>query len=373
MQERIGFEKEVATLLSLGPARLMQTGPWDPASEVEQSLKAKLWGKALDMSIEAGQRDERELANLIFFEQNPQLPRTKLDPKSKEFKKLGQQWNAILQKEVRPAIQRASTDFELEVKGDLVAERDPQFAGTNGKKFQELVRWVAAEVDINPGFLAAVLLAEVGSASHYLNPGQVSSFFTGTDDFLAQRKQLKENVPAFAKIGFDSSQNLTNINETNRTVKTVLFNTGKDAALATAVYLKYAEIKLRNGAAANGGDFDKFPPQVRFALNRIAMAAGHGGLTLQGELLWFIRSGGKSKVVKQGTKGAVLVGVAVWLNRVLKGEDILVRGWGGRQFPNTSRITSRNATILVAQALHLSDWFFGIPLVTRRRRPVFPF
>jgi hypothetical protein len=106
---------------------------------------------------------------------------------------------------------------------------------------------------------------------------------------------------------------------------------------------------------------------------RIAMAAGHGGIELNGNFVWFLKKGGKLVQVKAGTKGAVLVGVARWLSRVLKGEDIFVRDWTGRSDPtNSEKATSRNATILVAQALHLSDWHFGIPLVQRPKRPVRP-
>jgi hypothetical protein len=231
---------------------------------------------------------------------------------------------------------------------------------------------VAAEVDLNPGFLSAVLLAEVGSAAPYLKRGPVSSFFTGTDDFFAQRERLETHVPAFANVHFDKTKTFEDINETGRKVKSILFDTGKDAARATAVYLAYARLKLQAAAKTNGGDFDTLPVQVQFALMRIAMAAGHGGIELNGNFVWFLKKGGKSEQVKAGTKGAVLVGVARWLYRILKGEDIFVRDWTGRTFPSTAKATSRNATILVAQALHLSDWHFEIPLVLRQKRPVRP-
>jgi hypothetical protein len=349
-----------------------ETGPWDPASEIDQALKAKNWGKALELAIEAGQRDEVELTNQIFFAQNPQLPRAPLDQKAKNFKTLSGQWRTIQTKDVRSAIERMSVDNDMAVHGKLVAERDPQFWGANGKTFRDIVRSVAAEVDLNPGFLSAVLLAEVGSAAPYLKTGPVFSFFTGTDDFFAQRERLKTHVPAFANVHFDKTKLFESINETGRKVKSIFFDTGKDAARATAVYLAYARLKLQAAAKTNGGDFDTLPVQVQFALMRIAMAAGHGGIELNGNFVWFLKTAGKSVKVKAGTKGAVLVGVARWLYRVLKGEDIFVRDWTGRTFPDTAKATSRNATILVAQALHLSDWHFGIPLVQRPKRPVRP-
>ena len=350
----------------------VETGPWDPASEIDQALKTKNWGKALELAVEAGQRDEVELTNLIFFAQNPQLPRVPLDPKAKNFKTLSGQWRTILTKDVHSAIERMSVDNDLAVQGKFVAERDPQFWGTNGKAFRDIVRSVAAEVDLNPGFLSAVLLAEVGSAAPYLKTGPVFSFFTGTDDFFAQRERLKAHVQAFSNVHFDKTKIFESINENGRKVKSIFFDTGKDAARATAVYLAYARLKLQAAAKTNGGNFDVLPVQVQFALMRIAMAAGHGGIELNGNFVWFLKKDGKSLQVKAGTKGAVLVGVARWLYRVLKGEDIFVRDWTGRTFPSTVKATSRNATILVAQALHLSDWHFGIPLVLRQKRPVRP-
>ena len=58
------------------------------------------------------------------------------------------------------------------------------------------------------------------------------------------------------------------------------------------------------------------------------------------------------------------LGVAHSLDRVLKGEDILVRNWEPRKDPtNDSHITHRNATILASQAIHLGDWFFRAPVL----------
>ncbi len=199
----------------------VETGPWDPASEIDQALKVKNWGKALELAVEAGQRDEVELTNLIFFAQNPQLPRVALDPKTKNFKTLSGQWRTILTKDVHSAIEWMSADNDLAVQGKFVAERDPQFWGTSGKAFRDIVRSVAAEVDLNPGFLSAVLLAEVGSAAPYLKTGPVFSFFTGTDDFFAQRERLKAHVPAFSNVHFDKTKIFERINENGRKVKSI--------------------------------------------------------------------------------------------------------------------------------------------------------
>jgi len=248
------------------------------------------------------------------------------------------------------------------VTGQLVAERDPQLSGAKGEKFKEVVAWAAKEVDIDPGFLAAVLLAEVGSASTYLSPGEVRSFFLGSDDFFEQRAQLSANVPAFAKVHFDERKKTTNINEHGRKVTTVPYETGRDAALATAVYLKFGEIKLRSAMRKNGRDFATLPVVTQFVLVRIGMTAGHGGISLDGDLIRFKKKGDKLVKVRPGETGGILLGVARSLDRVLKGEDILVRNWEPRKDPtNDSHITHRNATILASQATHLGAWFFRAP------------
>ena len=71
----------------------------------------------MELAIEAGQRDEVELTNLILFAQNPQLLRTSLDPKAKNFKTLSGQWRTILTKDVRSAIERMSVDHDMAVHG----------------------------------------------------------------------------------------------------------------------------------------------------------------------------------------------------------------------------------------------------------------
>jgi hypothetical protein len=232
-----------------------------------------------------------------------------------------------------------------------------------GKKFKELVEWAAAEVDINPGLLGAILLAEWDDRSLYLQSGEVRSFVSGTDDFYAQRERLRANVPAFAKVRFDATKQRSNANEHGRKVTTVPFKSGRDAALATAVYVKYAEIKLRKAADKNGSGFAALPVETRFALVRLAMAAGHGGISLDGDFIFFKKKNDTWVEAKKGEAGATLFGVASRLQRVLKGEDILIRKNEPRGDPTRSgHITNRNATILVAQAMHLSDWFFGTPL-----------
>lgn len=330
---------------------------------ISDAVDRKDWPRVLELAMQVGWHDENRLSNLLFFSRHPELERRQLDPKkNKQDQKLAEEWNQILVREVRPAIQKAAEDSTLEVLGRFVAERDPELSGEKGEKFKKLVVWAAGEVNIDPGFLAAVLLAEVGNASPYLGSGEVRSFFTGTDDFFAQRTQLRANVPAFAQVRFDDKRTTTNINEHGRQVTSILYKTGKDAALATAVYLKWGEIKLSRAMRKNGRDFEALPMATRFVLVRIAMAAGHGGISPDGELIRFKKRGSTLVQVQPGETGGILLGVARSLDRVLKGEDILVRNWEPRKDPtNDSHVTHRNATILASQAIHLGEWFFRTP------------
>ncbi len=310
---------------------------------VADALSKKDWPLAVQLAIQAGQYEEQQLTNLIFFAKHPELPPKKLDKNNPQFRQLSSDWIDILKKIVKPALERAFENDDLKVSGAYVVERDQQFMGESGKKFKDLVTWAAGEVNLNPGFLAAVLLAEWDKNSLYLSSGAVYSFRSGTDDFFAMANDLRANVPAFSKVGFDEKKKTTNINEHGRVVTTIPFNSGKDAALATAVYLKYGEIKLRTAATKNGGDFDKLPIETQFALVRIAMAAGHSGLGRDGDLIRFKRQNDRWVPVKKGEKGGILLGVASSLEKVLKGEDILIRKNEPRRDPTNSRNIRRGA------------------------------
>jgi V8-like Glu-specific endopeptidase len=338
---------------------------FDPANipaNVAAALSARDWPRACQLAIASGWHDENDLTDLLFFARHPELASRVLDPKDPKFKLQSAEWSTVLKSEVRPAIEQASENTALVVSGRYVAERDPQFRGAAGQTFRDLVAWAAREVDLNPGFLGAVLLAEWDDNSLYLGSAPVRSFQSGSDDFFESRGQLAANVPAFSQVHFDVAGKTTNTNEHGREVTTIPFLSGKDATLATAVYLKYAEIKLRKAAKKNGGDFDTFSPEVRFALVRIAMAAGHGGIDTDGTLIRFKKTKDGWAPVAKGESGGILIGVASRLARVLAGDDILIRKNEPRADPSQSgHVTERNATILAAQALHLSDWIFDQP------------
>lgn len=322
-----------------GPA-LEEEGEWKgPEIEAEPSRSPALadavgkrdWGTALKQAIDDGWRSENDLTNLIFFGKHKELGGRKLDPKNnKADAKLAVEWTQLRDKDVREAIERAAGNPVMGVSGDIVAEFHREFRGNWGLEFRARVEWAAKEVNINPGLLATCLIAETGSKWIYLSPGLVSSYHIGTDDFYEARFALRSKVSAYQKIGWDTTQTpVVHLNDAKRprNVSSINFNSGKDALLATAVYLKYGEVYLHEQAVRLNGDFDSLPAEIRFALTRMTMAAGRAGAT-------------------------------PYLASALKGQDILDRA----NTPAVIYQTARNATIRSAQALFLSEWVFGITL-----------
>ena len=304
-------------------------------SEVDRKLAEKDWRGALRVAIADGEHDEGKLANLVFFARHPGLdPNRRLDPKaSKEDAKLAAEWSAIAKEEVWPVIVAAAEDPVLAVHGKQIASRLVHFRGAGGRHFRQLVDDAARKVDINPGLLAAALIGETGTIADYLSTGKVGSYRTGVDDFYAMRAILAKNVPAYADIGWDKKQkpavHLNDAKDRPREVQSIWFDSGADALLATAVYLKYGEVRLRDDAKKLGGDFDALPVETRFALVRMSMAAG--------------RAGAASRLAK-----------------ALKGQDVLVRDYTDPVIYHTNR----NATIRAAEAMFLSGWIFGQPLAS---------
>ena len=302
-----------------------------PPKEVADALAAKDWAGALSAAIRAGVRDQNVLTDLVFFARHHELPVGVLDPKGPKFKVLSSEWGKILNSEVWKAIQTASENTSLVVSGTDVADNDRFFWGVSGRRLKKLVEQSAKDADLNPGLLGTILMAETRDPATYLSSEKVSSYYIGTDDFYEGRAQIAARVPAYKKVKWDQSQTpVTHSNDAQkrpREVKSILFDSGPDAILATAVYAKFREVRLREVAKTLNGDFDKLPFEVRLALTRIAMAAG--------------------------TEGA-----KPFLNDALAGRDIFVR----KDIPTAIYQTQRNATVRTAQALHLSEWIFGISL-----------
>lgn len=297
---------------------------------IADAVRNKEWPLALKVAIEEGWRDHNKLTSLLFYARHPELEGRLLDPDDPQDRGLRREWINIRDDEVWPAIQRAAKNADLVVSGNDVTQWDQKFWDKSGKEFKSLVEWAAKEVDINPGLLAATLLAEESERKIYLTKARVSSYHVGVDDFYERRGKLKEKVPAYTKVGWNKKQkpevHLNDAKNNRREVKTIRFDSGRDGLLASAVYLKYGEIVLREEATRLGKDFDALPVETRLALIRIAFAGGPGA-------------------------------AKTFLGKVLEEEDILVR----EDIPLKKYQTQRNATIRAAQAMHLSEWVFGVP------------
>lgn len=303
----------------------------DESPEFDSELTRAQAQKALSEAIAAGERDETRLANIVFFRRHLELdPNLALDPKRPGDVKLAQEWQRVLRREVWAAIQTAAEDKALKVRGRHAAHGHREFWGAEGKRFRDLVAWAARETDLHAGLLAAAVISETGGRSTYLRTVQVDSYWLGVDDFYEMRHVLAQNVPAYAQVNWNRAQkpevHLNDAQTQPREVKTIRFDSGRDGLLATAVCLKYGEVRLRSDAKALGGDFDALPLETRLALIRISMAAGRGGAKKR-------------------------------LRRALEGHDILRRNW---EAPRKYH-TERNATIRAAQALHFDRWVFNLP------------
>ena len=212
---------------------------------------------------------------------------------------------------------------DLGVSAKQVTAYDWAFRTKKGKKFKELVEWATDEIDINPGLLGVNLIAETRRRDYFAR-SKVSSFLVGTDDFYDKRHDISRKVPAYSKIGWDKNQKpVVDINEAGRKVNTIYFDSGRDALLASAVYLKHGEVVLQQEAHKVGKDFDTLPVETRFALIRLAFNAGHG----------------------RAKKN---------LRQALEGKEMLIRKRKAGAGPQ------RKATIHAARAMHLSEFIFGV-------------
>jgi V8-like Glu-specific endopeptidase len=305
---------------------------YTPSLAVTDALNNKNWQSAIQLAIGEGCRDENQLTNLVFFARHPELGGRKLEPdKNKDDGTLSQEWSTIQNKEVWKQIEIASENTDLVVSGSEVVDHHRRFfTGKHGKRLKKFAEDAAREVNLNPGLLATVMMAETRRPLSYLSSGKVSSYHVGTDDFYEGQSAIQALVPANAKVGWDRKQKpIEHLNDAKkpRLIKTIFFDSGPDAVLATAVYLKFREVRLREIAAELGKDFVKLPLPTQFALTRIAMAAGTSGAT-------------------------------PYLREALNGKDIFIR----KNIPVRAYQTQRNATVRTAQVMHLSEWVFGIAI-----------
>jgi hypothetical protein len=219
---------------------------------------------------------------------------------------------------------------DLGVSARQVTQFVRSFRGRTGEGFKQRVAATAAKVGVNPGFLAANLLAETDRGAFM--GGTVDSFSIGTDDYYNRRADIQRKVPAARGVRTERGSLETATNENNREVNTITFASGQDALLAFAAYLKWNEITLREMAREMGGDFDALPVDVRWMLVRYAFNQGPNDV-----------------------KSGPVEGAGYHLRRLIKeGKNPMVTK-SGRFGPQ------RAATVHgAAQAPHLSKEVFGV-------------
>ncbi len=212
------------------------------------------------------------------------------------------------------------------------------------------VQSVATELDIDPGLLAASLLAETSPSIWSKTSGTVASEELGMDDWFASevKPQLQRIINAHPGLGLKFSD----VQATGETWDTSTEKAGgaakprgqleaTKAVAAFGVYFKMQESLLRAAITAKGKatgglairTLDDLSPEQRFTVLRVGLNAG--------------------------------VGVAVKLFLSLaKGADIPRTG------PTTRdpKHATRTAVLHVARAIHLAQEIFGQP--SSKYRPV---
>lgn len=166
----------------------------------------------------------------------------------------------------------------LNIDPKVLASEDAKFAGPEGRKFKARIEDAAKKVQLDPGLLAAALLAEESRETFTKSSGKENTFHIGADDFLEKMSAIQKEVPAAKDLHVTPA--VTNVNEQNRTVHTGTFK-AEDAVLVDAVYLKFGELQVRKAFKALGSDFDTLTPELKFAFTRLAMNPGKDSVKTQ--------------------------------------------------------------------------------------------
>jgi hypothetical protein len=220
---------------------------------------------------------------------------------------------------------------------------DHYFAASSGPLLKSRIDDAAKEVDINPGLLAASMLAE-DKGKYTRTSGEVEGWDIGTDDYKERKRELERKIPAARKIKpirYESHQN-----ENTRAISEVPVFHAKDAVLASAVYLKHGELKAREACTAMGASFDRLPVEERFALTRYAVNAGPGAV--------------RGKIAEQ--LGMTQLRSGKYVENKNPRRFLQFKPWklerGLEQF--SRHHPQRAATAHAAQAIHLSQKIFKV-------------
>ena len=220
---------------------------------------------------------------------------------------------------------------------------DSYFVGTKGALLKTRIEDAAQRVGLNPGLLAASLFAEFSPGSYTKTSGEVDGWDIGTDDYKERKTDIERKIPAAKDLKPVRYEPATN--EQGRNIAEVPVFKAKDAVLASAVYLKYAELEVRRVMTSMGGSFDRLTVEHQFALTRYAMNAGIGR-TQQRVMEFLGLSLSKGVYSPDKTPSEFLE----YRSGTLKE--------GLEQF--SAHHPRRAATAHAAQAIHLSQKIFGI-------------
>jgi hypothetical protein len=202
--------------------------------------------------------------------------------------------------------------------------------------------WASEKVELNPGFLASVLLSEKDAPRIYTckkgailndvdcvnsgcppNTPGVCSYTVGTDTYSKEEKRIHARISAEKDVKKVSFKGGIHPNEKGNIVTNLHFESGHDAILGVAVYLKYGEKMVRDHLPT----FYAEPVSVQWALVRLAMVPGIGDALKR-------------------------------IEKVKKGKDIFVHGKIVRDGHKADSAMTR----VVAIGLYLSEHVFGIPV-----------
>jgi hypothetical protein len=159
----------------------------------------------------------------------------------------------------------------------------------------------------------------------------MDTFTIGLDDFWDRKKRFWLTIPASREVGI-YNKTVEDENEVGRKVKTAYLR-AEDAVLASAVYLKDGENRVRDIFAREGLAFDGLPAELRLALTRLVFNPGKVSMKTRAQ-------------------------------EILAGKDLLVRSGSSKQNAHTPL---RGATIHAARAIHLSRTVFGKRTLGRRK------
>ena len=177
---------------------------------------------------------------------------------------------------------------------------DSAFSGPSGVAFAVGVGYTAGRVGLDPGLLAANLLAEIQDRAAWMSLAPLQSHQVGVDYWHDERTRIRRAVPAAATIREsmvrDASgrpQHFTNEQHKDTGPK-YEFATGPDGMLALACAVAYRDVRLRS--SVRPGVYDRLSPAVRFAAARVAFNAGLGhGLRMVKEA-----AAGRDPLVRRG-------------------------------------------------------------------------